>query len=72
MSIDPQGLWLQSAQNFQKSLGESWAQASEAFRHMNLGAVGEQIGVNCRDGANCSECAVCTGKTRCGQTTVLG
>lgn len=44
MSVDPQGLWLQSVQNFQKSLGQSWAQASEAFRHINLGAVGEQMG----------------------------
>lgn len=44
MSVDPQGLWLQSVQNFQKSLGQSWAQASEAFRHINLGAVAEQLG----------------------------
>jgi polyhydroxyalkanoate synthase len=43
MKDDVQGLWLQSAQNFQQTMTESWTKAFESFRNMDLGAAGAKL-----------------------------
>jgi polyhydroxyalkanoate synthase len=43
MKDDVQGLWLQSAQNFQQTMTESWTKAFESFQNMDLGAAGAKL-----------------------------
>jgi polyhydroxyalkanoate synthase len=41
MTDNAQTAWMDSAQQFQKTMAESWAQAFDAFKNMDLGAAGK-------------------------------
>jgi len=43
MKDDSQQVWLQSAQQFQQTMTDTWAQAFQSFQNMDLGAAGDKL-----------------------------